>query len=97
MKGLPHVVTPMPRPQLLPQQDRDQGDSKTLLALTSHLCLQKLLYPAFTSENSTRALLKEMPLMLGSGRCCSLSSSVNGVDKELSVLCVGWGSVGQAS
>ena len=36
-----------------------------------------------TSEKSTWALLKEMPLILGSGRPCSLSHSARGRQNEL--------------
>lgn len=61
---------------------RHLQDPKTLLALTSPAGLRTLFFLAFTSEVSTWAWSKERPLTLGSGRFCSLSSSVKGVGRE---------------
>lgn len=60
---------------------RHLQDPKTLLAPTSPAGLRTLFFLAFTLEVSTWAWSKERPLTLGSGRFCSLSSSVKGVGR----------------
>lgn len=80
--GLPRGGPPLPEPQPLPcrvgtRHLGPQGPPSSALPRVS----QEAPFSALTSEGSIRAWSKEMPLMLGSGRPCSLSSSARGAGR----------------